>query len=291
MTAELAIGDRAYSSWSLRGWLLFDRFGIPVTVRKARMFGEEFTNLLNDFQPAKLVPAARVDGDVIWDSLALAEELWTRNPGIAYWPKSPEARAFARSITAEMHSGFGALRSHCAMNLRQSYTDCAPTHEVVDDLRRLELLWAGARRLAEDDGPYLFGAYTVADAFYAPIAARIAGHNLAVDDAAEAYVAAHLSDPSFRRWRAMAHADGPDQPVYARDWPTRDWPGPAAIPAKAVASGSAINDACPFSGEAITHLAEIGGKAIGFCNAFCRDKAVADPAAWDILTPYLADLD
>lgn len=276
---QLAIGDRAYSSWSLRGWLLFDAFGLPVKVRTARLYSDQVAAVLRDFAPARTVPAVRLaDGSVVMESLAIAEELAARHPAAGLWPAEPRARAAARSVAAEMHAGFRALREHCAMNLRVSYADCAPTAAVLADLARLEEIWAWA--LEVSGGPWLGGAYSAADAFFAPVAGRIAGHNLAVGAQAQAYVAAHLAHPSFRRWRAMGMVDGPDQDAYRRDWPQRAWPGPAPLPARAVEGAQAENAACPYSGEAVTHVLELGGRRFGFCNAFCRDKTVADPEAW-----------
>jgi glutathione S-transferase len=276
---QLAIGDRAYSSWSLRGWLLFDAFGLPVTVRRARLYTDEVAAVLRDFAPARTLPAVRfADGSVVMESLAIAEELAARYPAAGLWPSDPRARAAARSVAAEMHAGFRPLREHCPMNLRVSYSDCAPPPAVLADLARLEEIWAWA--LANSGGPWLGGAYSAADAFFAPVAMRIAGYNLPVGREAQAYVAAHLAHPSFRRWRAMAMVDGADQETYRRDWPRRPWPGPTPLPARAVEGTEAENAACPYSGDAVTHVLELSGRRFGFCNAFCRDKTVADPEAW-----------
>jgi glutathione S-transferase len=281
MTYTLAIGDRGYSSWSLRGWLLFDAFGIAVKTDRAQLYTDEFPQLLARFAPARSVPALRLeDGTVVPDSLAIAEELASRHPVAGILPTDPTARAVARALMAEMHSGFTALRSHCPMNLRQSYADCDAPEAVLADLARLELIWAWARAQTGAKGPWLCGAYSAADVFFAPIAARIAGYGLSVGAEAQAYVAAHLEHPSFRQWRAMGHADGPDQAAYARPYPQRAWPGPTPLPARAVASGPSVNERCPYSGKEITHFMEAGGRIWGFCNAFCRDKTVADPAAW-----------
>ncbi len=281
MTYTLIIGDRAYSSWSLRGWLLFDAFEIPVKTRLARLYSDELPIMLRDFAPARTAPTMRTpDGVVVPETIAIAEELASRHPDAGIWPTEPRARAVARVLAAEMHAGFGALRSHCPMNLRVSYTDCAPPDAVLADLARLEVIWAWAREQTDAKGPWLCGDYSAADAFFAPVAARIAGYNLSVSEAGAAYVAAHLAHPSFRKWRAMGMVDLPDQPFYKRDYPTRPWPGPAPIATRAVDSGPAENAACPYSGDPVTHFLETGGRVFGFCNAFCRDKTVADPAAW-----------
>jgi glutathione S-transferase len=281
MPYHLAIGDRAYSSWSLRGWLLFDAFGIPVSTQKARLYTDELPTLLQSYFPSRTVPALRLDdGTVIPESLAIAEELASRHPEAGLWPADPKARAIARVLAAEMHAGFTVLRSYCPMNLRVTYTDCAPPEAVLADLARLETIWAWARRETESQGPWLCGAYSAADAFFAPVAGRIAGYSLPVGPEAAAYVAAHLAHPSFRRWRAMGHADGADQPTYDRDYPRGSWPGPAPLPASVAESGPSVNDACPYSGKSVTHFLETGGRVYGFCNAFCRDKTLADPEAW-----------
>ncbi|SEN37186.1 glutathione S-transferase [Pseudorhodobacter antarcticus] len=278
MTYTLAIGDRAYSSWSLRGWLLFDAFGIPVKTQSARLYTDELPAVLAQFVPARTVPVMRCpDGAVVPDSLAMAEELASRHPGAGLLPADPKARAVVRVLMTEMHAGFGALRNYCPMNLRVSYANCAAPQAVLDDLARLETLWDWARAQT-GNGAWLCGAYSAADAFYAPVAARIAGYNLGVGTQAQSYVAAHLAHPSFRRWRAMGHADGADQANYFRDYPRRDWPGAGV--AGALAKGPSVNTACPYSGDPVTHFMAYGDRVWGFCNAFCRDKTLADPGAW-----------
>ncbi len=289
MTYELAIGDRTYSSWSLRGWLMFDAFEIPVTVRHYRLYSEEMQALRRDFAPARQVPALRLsDGLVIGETLAIAETLAERHPDAGIWPASPAARAAARYLAAEMHAGFAALREHCPMNLSKSYTHCAPVPEVLDDLSRLQERWAETRARFGGGGPWLFGRYSAADAFFAPVAARIAGYNLPVDVATIGYVAAHLAHPSFRRWRAMGWAEGVDQPFYRRPWPERPWPGPAPRKAEAVA-GPSLNTACPYSGEPVAAFLGLEGQVWGFCNAFCRDKTLADPDAWPGFLAMIAE--
>ena len=281
MTYDLVIGDRAYSSWSLRGWLMFDAFGIPVTVLTARLYTDDLATMLKAYFPARTAPTMRTpEGAVVPETIAIAEELATRHPRAGLWPDAPVARATARVLAAEMHAGFSALRSHCPMNLRVSYTDCAPTPAVLADLARLEVLWAWARQVTGATGAWLCGSYTAADAFFAPVASRIASYNLPVGTAAMAYVQAHLAQPSFRRWRAMAMVDGADQAFYARDYPRRDWPGPVPLSARAVEGTEAVNTTCPYSGKPVTHALELDGRRYGFCNTFCRDKTMADPEAW-----------
>ena len=147
MTYEIALGDRSYSSWSMRIGLLVDRFALPVTCRFGRLYSDDFTRLLADFAPARTVPALRLpSGTVIAESLAIAEELAARFPGAGLWPADPEARAVARALAAEMHAGFVALRSACPMNLRVAYRGVALDPPVLADLARIEAIWDWARR-------------------------------------------------------------------------------------------------------------------------------------------------
>ena len=285
MSIDLVLGDPAYSSWSLRAWLLLDRFGLPVRIRWVSFADEApVAAQMPDLAPARTVPALRLpDGTPVWDSLAIAEELAQRHPGAGLWPGDPSARAAARSLAAEMHAGFGALRGQCPMNLRVAYEGVPHADEVRADIARVDALWSWARGRFGAEGPWLFGRYSAADAFHAPVAARIATYGLPVSEVAARYVAAHLADPSFRRWRALGLTQGPDLPWYAMDHARRPWPGPAPVPA-APAEGPAGNEACPFSGGPVTHMLRLGGagggRVWGFCNAGCRDKAMADPAAW-----------
>lgn len=280
MGYQLAIGDRSYSSWSLRGWLLFAKGGIAVKVLAGRLYSDDFARLLSEFAPAQLVPALRLPGGtVIGETTAIAETLAERHPEAHLWPTDPDARAVARWLAAEMHAGFVALREHCPMNLRVSYDDCAPPDGVLCDLQRIEALWALARTRFGANGPWLFGRWSAADAFFAPVAARIAAYNLPVSEPAMAYVNTWLADPEFRRWRAIGLAEGNDQPYYRRDWPTRPWPGAQPLPAE-LAEGPSLNAACPYSGQPVTDYLRFEGRVWGFCNPFCRDKTLADPEAW-----------
>ncbi|WP_116134940.1 glutathione S-transferase [Tropicimonas sp. IMCC34043] len=281
MTYELFIGEPRYSSWSLRGWLLFRRFGIPARMTWVDFLNAKVADQLGNVPPARTVPCLRLpDGTVVWESLAIAEELASRHPDAGIWPTDPAARATARSLAAEMHAGFGALREECQMNIGVAFEKVTPSAAVQADLDRLATIWAHARRVCGGAGPWLCGDYSAADAFFAPVATRIATYGLKVPPEAQAYVEAHLADGAFRRWRAMSVARGVILPWYEKDLPHRPWPGPAPIPARAVAAGPSVNDTCPFSGDPVTDFAEIGGKVIGFCNPFCRDKSVADPEAW-----------
>ncbi|MEM9394390.1 MAG: glutathione S-transferase [Pseudomonadota bacterium] len=223
MTYRLLIADRSYSSWSLRGWLTFAAFGIPAEVVYARLYEPSFAGALKPFAPARTVPAVALpEGGTLTDSLAIAEEIATRHPEAGHWPEDRALRAIARSLVAEMHSGFMPLRDACPMNLRTSYKDVPISEAVQVDLKRIEMLWDHARTHA-GEGSWLLGRYCLADVFYAPVAMRIAGYGLTVGDSARAYVNQHLSDPNFLAWRALAMKDRP-QDIYRRDFTHRDWP-------------------------------------------------------------------
>ncbi|MEM7711780.1 MAG: glutathione S-transferase [Pseudomonadota bacterium] len=207
MTYDLLIGDRAYSSWSLRGWLLLAAFDLPVRTHLTPMYNDGFRPTLETWSPqARTVPILRAEDGALWtDSLAIAEGLAERHPEAGHWPDDPGARAMARSLVAEMHSGFTALRAACPMNLRTAWSGFDASPPVRDDLARLGALWSRARDHATD-GPWLFGRYSAADAFFAPVAMRIAGYDLPVTDAARTYVDAHLAHAPLRAWRVEGEA-------------------------------------------------------------------------------------
>ncbi len=280
MTYDLYIGDRSFSSWSLRGWLMFEKFNIPYRTHMLGLYSGTLQQDLSSLAPARTVPVIRTpDGDVVSDTIAIAEVLAERHPDAGLWPADESARVLARNLVAEMHAGFGALRSECPMQLLHQYDGFTVSPGVQADLNRLQDLWALARGRHGGAGPWLFGSYSLADTFYAPIAARIAGFDLPVDEATATYVLEHLKDPAFRKWRAMGLTKTYDPVPYAQDIPFHDWPL-ARLDAKAADNGTAENANCPYSGKPVTHLMELDGRIFGFCNAFCRDKTVADPEAW-----------
>ena len=285
MTYDLFIGDRSFSSWSLRGWLMFVNFDLPVRTRMVGLYGGTMTTDLAGLAPARFVPVMRdADGIVIGDSLAMAETLAERHPDAALYPRDPAARALARWMVAEMHSGFTALRADCPMQLLHQWQGFAPSDALRADLLRIEDLWTLARTRHGTGGPWLFGDYSLADVFFAPVAARIAGYDLPVGDVARDYVATTLADTRFRQWRAMGLTRHYDPTPYALELPHTNWPGPAPRPARPVAEGTAENTVCPYSGDPVTHLLETEGRIWGFCNAFCRDKTFHDPDAWPSFT-------
>jgi len=176
--------------------------------------------------PARTVPAMQTPaGHVVTDSLAMAETLVENHPEIDFYPRDPAARALARSITAEMHSGFGALRDACPMQLGFCWDGFAASDAVNADIARIETLWSLARTRHGAHGPWLFGKYTLADAFYAPVAMRITGYGLPVGQDAQDYVDAHLNEPAFLAWRQIALKATYDPWPYPHDLPRKPWPG------------------------------------------------------------------
>ncbi|MEM9854930.1 MAG: glutathione S-transferase [Pseudomonadota bacterium] len=282
MDYVLYLGDRAYSSWSLRAWLLCDVFKLPVRYRYVDFSDEAgVAAQLADAAPARTVPTLKTpEGAIISESLAIAEELATRFPDAGLWPSAAKARAIARGLASEMHAGFGALRGDCPMNLRLAYAGFEPRDAVTADVERIETIWDSAK--SASGGPWLCGEYSIADAFFAPVAARIATYGLNVGPVAADYVAQHLAHLPFRRWRAMGLVSGATLPWYAMPHAHRNWPGPVPLAATPIAAEDAqpLNRLCPYSQEPVTDFLRLDGRDYGFCNPFCRDKTAADPEAW-----------
>ena len=192
----LHIGNKNYSSWSVRPWVLMTELGIPFT-EKLHVFGASFDVKPTGASPSGKVPALHDGERVVWDSLAIAEYLHERHPGI--WPGDDDARAWARSAAAEMHSGFTALREYCSMNCAVRVRLHSHPESLKRDLARLAELWQeGLRRFG---GPFLAGrAFTAVDAFYCPVAFRVQSYGVELPDACMAYVKRLLALPSMKRW-------------------------------------------------------------------------------------------
>ncbi|MQQ09740.1 glutathione S-transferase [Epibacterium sp. SM1979] len=202
---ELFIGDRLFSSWSMRGWLMLRKFDLPHQVHMIGLYSGTMAADMEPLAPAKLVPTLRTSaGVVVGESLAMAETLAEENPDAGLWPTDPAARATARWLCAEMVGGFSALRGECPMQLRHVWQGFSVSDAVQKDLDRLATLWAHARRFSDGKGPGLFGSYSLADVFYTPVAARIIGYGLPVSDEDRAYCLTLLSDPAVKDWRAEA---------------------------------------------------------------------------------------
>jgi len=224
MTYELYIGDRMFSSWSLRGWLMLEKFAIPHTTHMIGLYSGTMAKDMAHLASARLVPTLRTpEGTVVGESLAMAETLAERHPDAGFWPTDPAQRATARWLCAEMVGGFGALRGECAMQLGHIWEGFAVTDAVKVDLARIETLWQHARNVSGSTDGFLFGAYSLADVFYTPVAARIIGYDLPVSEASRAYCAALLSDPAVLDWQEQARKVHYDPVPYAMDLPKRPW--------------------------------------------------------------------
>jgi glutathione S-transferase len=213
---QLVIGNKNYSSWSMRPWVLMRQFGIAFDEIKLRFDrltyspDSAFYRALAQHTPTKKVPVLLIDGFAVWDTLAIAEALADHHPALALWPRDALQRARARSVCAEMHAGFGALRSHCPMNIEASLPEVgarvlAEQSGVRDDLARIDAIWS--EQVAASGGPFLFGAFGVADAYYAPVVARIRTYGLPLSAAARAYSESVWASPGVAAWVADALAE------------------------------------------------------------------------------------
>ena len=204
----LVIGNKCHSSWSLRPWILmrqlgdpFDEVLVPFT---DPIDTPEWKAQVRKYSPAGKVPAL-VDGDVaVWDSLAIIEYVAEMRPDLPVWPRERAARAMARSISAEMHSGFSALRSACPMNLGKRYAEKDRGAAVARDVARVTEIWRTARERYGAEGPFLFGQFGAADAMYAPVVTRLDTYSIPVDSVSRAYMDAVLGTAAFQEWRAAA---------------------------------------------------------------------------------------
>jgi glutathione S-transferase len=200
----LYLGNRNYSSWSLRAWLAARLSGIAFEVRMLPLSGT-YNPDWRRYSPTALVPALHDDGIVVWDSLAIAEYLAERHPGM--WPADRRARAWARSVAAEMHSGMRALRNEMTMCIR-ARIDVRPwSADLAADIDRVTEIWNEGRQQHGGGGGFLCGAFSLADAFYAPVAFRFQTYGVVPQGAAGAYLAALLAHPWVAEWQRDALAE------------------------------------------------------------------------------------
>ena len=211
---KLTIGNKNYSSWSMRPWVLLTQAGIPFEEVMVRFdsfdAGSAFKQAVGAQNPVGKVPVLVDDGFAVWDTLAIAETLAEQFPDKQLWPAHPQARARARSVCAEMHSGFGALRSACPMNIEASLPDIGAIAlrdqpAVRADLARLMAMWS--ELLAQHGGPMLFGGFTIADAFFAPVVMRIRTYALPVPAPVAAYMERVCDLPGVKAWIEGALAE------------------------------------------------------------------------------------
>jgi glutathione S-transferase len=194
---HLIIGNRNYSSWSLRPWIAMKVQGIPFDEKRIHLYAADSKAEILRHSAAGKVPVLKDGATTVWDSLAILEYLAERHPRL--WPRDAGERAKARSLAAEMHAGFAKLREHMSMNVRKRYPGMGRTAEVLADIARISAIWEQAK------GPFLFGEFTAADAMYAPVVLRF--RTYAVEGPNRSYMDAMLALPAMREWIEAAERE------------------------------------------------------------------------------------
>lgn len=203
----LAIGNKNYSSWSLRPWLLMRQAGIAFEEVRIPLYTPESRARIAQYSPSGKVPCL-VDGDLqVWDSLAICEYLAERHPALNLWPADRTQRALARSISAEMHAGFQNLRSKMSMNCRGSFPGRGRSVEVAAEIDRIQRIWTGCRDRHPAGGPFLFGDFCIADAMYAPVVLRFRTYAVQLSGVSREYAEAVLALPALQEWLSAAASE------------------------------------------------------------------------------------
>jgi glutathione S-transferase len=219
MGLKLIIGNKNYSSWSLRPWLAMKVAGIAFDEEVISLSATDFKARLSKVSATGKVPAL-LDGDVhVWESLAILEYVAEKYPHARLWPADPAPRALARAIAAEMHAGFAPLRRALPMNMWRPVIPRQLTPEVKANVRRIEEMWIDCRTRYGAGGAFLFGGFGAADAMYAPIVSRFHTYAVEVGEAARAYMDAVMALPAWGEWRAAALAEPWVLPEDEVDWP------------------------------------------------------------------------
>lgn len=204
---KLIIGNKAYSSWSLRPWIVMKAFGIAFEETLIQLRSPDTAANIKKFSGGAKLPVL-IDGDVlVWETIAILEYLADRFPEHAIWPRDAKARAHARSVSAEMHAGFQALRAACGMEVTKRFAAKERGPAVAADVDRIAAIFREARSRFGGAGPFLYGGFSAADGMYAPICTRLRTYAITVDPVSQAYVDAVLSHPAYRAWAADAAAE------------------------------------------------------------------------------------
>ncbi len=220
MALTLLIGNKNYSSWSMRPWIAMKVAGIAFEEEVISLDAKDFKARVAKISGTGKVPAL-ADGDVhIWESLAILDYLAESYPQARLWPADPQARAHARAGAAEMHAGFVPLRRHCPMNMRRPPKARQLTPEAAADVRRVEVIWTDCRTRFGGEGPFLFGGFGAADAMYAPVVSRFETYAIDVGPVARAYMEAVQTLPPWKEWRLAAIKEPWILPQNEVDWPT-----------------------------------------------------------------------
>ena len=201
---HLVIGNKNYSSWSLRPWMALSMAGIPFRETVIPLDTPDTARLIAEHSGAGRVPVLHHGRQVVWESLAIMEYLAELFPEKHLWPKTVSARAVARAVANEMHAGFGHLRSACPMNIRRARKPVALSEAAKKDIARVEQIWRDCRAKYGKGGKFLFGKFSIADAMYTPVVSRFETYAIAVADDTRAYMDTILNTPAFRAWREAA---------------------------------------------------------------------------------------
>jgi glutathione S-transferase len=220
MTLRLIIGNKNYSSWSLRPWIAMKVAGVPFAEEVISLDAKDFKQRVTKVSGTGKVPAL-VDGDVhVWESLAILEYLAERFPQTGLWPADPHARAHARAVAAEMHAGFVPLRRALPMNMWRPVKPRELAPDVQANVARIDAMWTDCRNRFGAGGAFLFGAFGAADAMYAPVVSRFHTYGVEVGPVARAYMAAVTALPAWAEWRTAAISEPWVLAEDEVDWPT-----------------------------------------------------------------------
>lgn len=203
----LVIGNQETSSWSLRAWLLMKQSGIPFQTVKVDLNKDGADSEILKYSPSGKVPALIHNKIRIWESLSICEYIAETFPNLHLWPKNTAVRAYARSISAEMHSGFLALRKNMSMHLTERLPGKGRMEAVEEDIYRIIGIWNDCRSVHEKEGKFLFGPFTIADAMFAPVVTRFVTYDVHVDPVSKAYMENILSLPAMKEWIREAEAE------------------------------------------------------------------------------------
>jgi glutathione S-transferase len=219
MSLTLILGNKNYSSWSLRPWIAMKVAGLSFDEIVIPLYEPGSREQILTYSPAGKVPVLLDGNHAVWDSLAILEYLADKFPKAGLWPADMRARSHARSIASEMHGGFQALRQNCTMNMWLPVKKRPQPDEVMADVRRIDELWTDCRTRFGKAGPFLFGAFGAADAMYAPVVARFHNYGIDVGAASRAYMAAVTALPAWGQWRAAALQETWVLKGNEPDWP------------------------------------------------------------------------
>ncbi|BBK30939.1 glutathione S-transferase [Stella humosa] len=201
------IGNKNYSSWSLRGWLMVKASGIEFDEVVIALDEPTTRETIVRHSPSGRVPAIRHGDRVVWDTLAIGEYLAEQVPAAGLWPADQGVRAIARAVSSEMHSGFEAMRAHFPMNMRSTFPDRYPTGDAQADINRIAAIWRDCRRRFGGAGEFLFGEFTIADAMFAPVCSRFRTYKIEMDEVGQAYCDAIWNWPAMQEWLQAARKE------------------------------------------------------------------------------------